>query len=120
MASLSLKKRVIEKVTNVKSNELLKKIEKLLDDDWAQSLLSPAQQRELERRIAEHKSGKTKFISWASFKKKVEGSNVRKKKTEKPLTLKEFYDRNKKAEKDIKAGRIIDSSKLKAKFSQKN
>lgn len=72
MASLALKKRVIKKVTDVESDELLKKVDKLLDDDRIESLLTPAQQRELERQVALHKSGSSKSISWENFKKKVE------------------------------------------------
>jgi len=41
------------------------------------------------------------------------------KNTIKPLTMNEFYSRNKKSEKDIKAGKLKDISKLKAKFASK-
>ena len=40
-------------------------------------------------------------------------------KTIKPFTIQEFYARAEKSEKDIKAGRVIDSSRVRAKFSSK-
>jgi len=72
MASPALKKRVIRKVTEVESDELLKKVDKLLDDDRVETLRTPTQQRELEREIALRKAGRGKSISWENFKKKVE------------------------------------------------
>lgn len=41
------------------------------------------------------------------------------KKAIRPLSMEEFYARHEKSQKDIKAGRLKDSSKLKAKYSTK-
>ena len=72
MTTTTLKNRIKAKIDKIKSEELLQAIYVLLDEKEEYSYeLTSAQKKELDKRIALHKTGQSKSSSWEDVKKRI-------------------------------------------------
>ena len=71
MTTTTLKKGIHKAVDNVNDNEILKAVYTILQKNSEEELytLAPAQKRELDKRLAEHKAGKLKYYTFDEVKK---------------------------------------------------
>lgn len=72
MTTVSLKKNIHKAVDKIDDTGLLQAVYTILEKQIAVSsdyALTAAQKKELDKRFANHKSGKTKSYAWADVKK---------------------------------------------------
>jgi putative addiction module component (TIGR02574 family) len=71
MTTVNLKKNIHKAVDKIDDPELLRAVYTILEreiENAEQYELTPAQKKELDRRLANHKSGKSKSYSWEEVK----------------------------------------------------
>ena len=73
MSASELKLSIFELLSSTKNSKVLNAIYEILSSDNTGTgfTLSAAQQKEIDRRIKNHKSGKSKSYSWEEVKHKV-------------------------------------------------
>lgn len=71
MASINLKKNIHKAVDKINDQELLQAVYTILErevENAEEYALTSAQKKELERRLTNHKSGKSKSHAWEEVK----------------------------------------------------
>lgn len=63
--------QLAQKLLQTKDKRILKAIESILDPEEEHIALSPAQKKDLDKRLADHKSGKLKYYTIAEVRKTV-------------------------------------------------
>ena len=76
-ATVDLRNRVLSYI-NSADDRLLRMMQALAEsykEDEEESLLTTAQEEELDRRLERHRRGETKFHTWEEAKAKIKNSN---------------------------------------------
>ncbi len=72
MTAINLKKNIHKAVDKIEDTDLLQAVYVILEKEIGNSTpynLTPPQKKELDKRLADHKAGKSKSYTWSEVKK---------------------------------------------------